>query len=510
MPTLPAPSPARERAARFRRPDDLVARTRWLFGLAALVSLGLTAVGAAAGAGVWQLTALLVATAALGASWLHRYLTHRTSIALDVLDAAAIGLFALASPVPAVALGVTFSALWFRAVYGRTWEIWFYAVVQCAALVSTLPLWQAVPGHDVAAPAAPLLGALPLAPLLAVVARHLAVVLHEREEAQTWDAALARLGTQLLGVTAVAQIKQRGWEALAEICRVTPGLRTVLVADDGDRLRIVGSAGPFRHPLPPLDPTPIAPQLAATATTGEPSRFPAPPELAGAVGGGGTWTALRLPDVADQYMLLGGVITVRTECLVAVRSVLNQVALAIRATSAHRELEMQARTDAVTGLANRCTFSAALEAAGPAPAGSPWVLFVDLDDFKLVNDRLGHAAGDELLRTVGARLAGTVREPGLCARLGGDEFAVLVHAVDADEARALGQRLVDVASAPVRLADGTARVGASVGAARVAPGTAWTETLQQADLAMYAAKAAGKNQVRVAGPAAVPDGPVMV
>ncbi|GAB3347948.1 GGDEF domain-containing protein [Modestobacter lapidis] len=214
-----------------------------------------------------------------------------------------------------------------------------------------------------------------------------------------------------------------------------------------------------------------------------------------------TWSS-ALPDEADRFLLLGGARAVRTECLVAVRSVLNQVALAIRATSAHRELEVQARTDALTGLANRSTFSAVLAAAGPGPAGDPWVLFVDLDDCKVVNDRLGHAAGDQLLRTVGARLAGTVREPGLCARLGGDEFAVLVHAAGAAEARALGRRLVDVASAPVRLADGTAQVGASVGAARVVPGTPWTETLQQADLAMYAAKAAGKNRVQVSGAAA--------
>ena len=505
MPPPPATPPA-ARAARFRRPDDLVERTRWLFGVSALVSLLLTSIGALAGAGTWQLVAVAGSSAALVGSWLHRYLTRRSSLPLDLLDGVAVGLFALASPVPAVALGVTFSALWFRAVYGRTWEIWCYAAAQCAALIGTLALWQTVPGHDAAAPAAPLLGALPIAPLLALVAGHLAAVLREREQAQAWDAALTDLGTRLLGVTDAARIQQLGWEAAASLCRTSPGLRTVLVADDGGMLQVLGSAGDFVCP-PPAMPREVLP---AAGPAGDDVAVPvaAPADLVAAAGVSGEWAALPLPDEPGQYLLVGAATHLHREGLVAIRSLLNSVALAIRATSAYRELERQARTDALTGLANRSTFSAALDAAGPAPAGSPWVLFVDLDDFKVVNDRLGHAAGDELLRTVGARLAGTVREPGLCARLGGDEFAVLVHVADAEEARVLGQRLVDVASAPVQLADGTAQVGASVGAAPVVAGAPWTETLQQADVAMYAAKATGKNGVRLADDGAVRDGRV--
>jgi diguanylate cyclase (GGDEF)-like protein len=506
MPTPPATNRARRRAARFGRPSDLVERTRWLFFCCALASLVVTAPAALPDAGPWPLALLSVSSTALFVSWFHRYLTQRTFVVLDVSDVLATVLFALACPQPAIAFGVTFPALWFRAVYGRSWHVTTYAVGLTLAVAASVACWRWVPGHEGSTPAAAALGALPVMLLTALVVRHLVVGLFERDHAQARDAALARLGSQLLGVTDVAQIKQRGWEALDRICRVTPGLRTVLVADEGDSLRVVGRAGAFPHAPTTLRRTPLVAGLAAAAASGEPTRCPAPPELVPAAGSGGTWTALRLPDVPGQYMLVDRVAAVGEESLVVVRSVLNQVALAIRATSAHRELEVQARTDALTGLANRSTFSAALATAGPAAVGMPWVLFVDLDDFKVVNDRLGHAAGDELLRTVGARLAGAVREPGLCARLGGDEFAVLVHAADAVEARALGQRLVDVASAPVRLADGTARVGASVGAACVLPGTPWTETLRQADLAMYAAKAAGKNRVRVSGPSPVDDG----
>ncbi|WP_081975405.1 GGDEF domain-containing protein [Modestobacter caceresii] len=497
MPPLPATRPAMRRSV-FRRPADLVERTRWLFGACAVVSLVLTSLGAVAGAGTWQLTAVAVSVAALLASWLHRYTARRGSIALDLLDAVAVCVFALASPVPAVALGVTFSALWFRAVYGRTWETWAYTAAQCAGLVAALLLWEVVPGHAGAAPAAPLLGALPIAPLLAVVARHLAAVLQEHRQAQAWDATLARLTTQLLGVTDVAQIRQRGWEAAEHICRITPGLSMVVVDDDGTHLVVQRSVGLVRQLPDTLDRTPAAAGLAAAATAREPRRITAPQQLIASSGGARCWAAIPMPDEPGSYLLLGGSV-LHPEGVALIQSLVNQAALAVRATSAYRKLEVQARTDALTGLANRSTFSAALAAATSDADGDPWVLFVDLDDFKLVNDRLGHAAGDELLRAVGARLAGVVRAPDLCARLGGDEFAVLVHAADAGEAETLGRRLVEVASAPVQLGAGTARVGASVGAACVLPGASWTSTLQQADLAMYAAKAAGKNRVRVAG-----------
>ncbi|MCZ2837546.1 GGDEF domain-containing protein [Modestobacter sp. VKM Ac-2985] len=494
------PPPPATRWSVFRRPADLVERTRWLFCAAALVSLVLTSLGAVPGAETWQLAAITGAVAALVTSWLHRYATARAPLALDLLDAVAICVFALASPVPAAALGVTFAALWFRAVYGRTWETGAYTAAQCAGLVAALALWEVVPGHATAAPAAPLLGALPIAPLLAVVARHLALVLQEHQLAQAWDATLARLVGQLLGVTDVEQIRQRGWEAVEHICRLTPGLSVVLVEDDGALLVVQRSAGSVRQLPPTLNRTPAAAGLAAAAVAHQPWRITPPRQLVACTGGAGSWAAIPMPDEPGRHLLLGGRY-LRPEGMVAIQSLVNQVSLAVRATSAHRELEVQARTDALTGLANRSSFSAALAAATAGPAGDPWVLFVDLDDFKPVNDQLGHAAGDELLRAVGARLAGVVRAPGLCARLGGDEFAVLVHAADAGEAEALGRRLVEVASDPVQLAAGTARVGASVGAACVLPGVSWTSTLQQADLAMYAAKAAGKNRVQVAGSA---------
>ena len=124
---------------------------------------------------------------------------------------------------------------------------------------------------------------------------------------------------------------------------------------------------------------------------------------------------------------------------------------------------------------------------------------LDLDDFKIVNDGLGHSAGDELLRHVARRLRSAVREQDLCAQLGGDEFAVLLTGPEQD-ALAIAQRLVDLVAAPVSLRGQVTHVGVSVGVAHPAPGATADELAQHADVAMYAAKAKGKNRVQVFNP----------
>jgi diguanylate cyclase (GGDEF)-like protein len=128
------------------------------------------------------------------------------------------------------------------------------------------------------------------------------------------------------------------------------------------------------------------------------------------------------------------------------------------------------------------------------------VLFLDLDDFKVVNDSLGHQAGDRLLAHLGTALTATLRTGDVCARLGGDEFAVLLDGATEADARRIGQRVVELISTPVQLPEGLARIGASVGAVAVRPGSTETLVVHQADVAMYAAKAAGKNRVQVFHP----------
>jgi diguanylate cyclase (GGDEF)-like protein/PAS domain S-box-containing protein len=122
------------------------------------------------------------------------------------------------------------------------------------------------------------------------------------------------------------------------------------------------------------------------------------------------------------------------------------------------------------------------------------VMIIDLDDFKLVNDSRGHAAGDDLLVQVSNRLTSLMRSEDTCARLAGDEFAVLVEGlVDDDEARQLAVRIVKQLRMPYRIGDDQCLVGASVGLSTSDYGINGAELLQQADLAMYAAKEAGKS-----------------
>ena len=162
-----------------------------------------------------------------------------------------------------------------------------------------------------------------------------------------------------------------------------------------------------------------------------------------------------------------------------------------------RILTVEAMTDSLSGLANRAAFRARLEEVfAPPSVGGQAVLFVDLDDFKDVNDTLGHAAGDELLQIVAARLTEAVRPGDLVARLGGDEFAVLLDGLtDPRRALEVAQGIVAAVGTPVCLGTIWKHVGASVGLAMRKDDSTVDKLVREADVAMYAAKAKGKNRV---------------
>jgi diguanylate cyclase (GGDEF)-like protein len=166
------------------------------------------------------------------------------------------------------------------------------------------------------------------------------------------------------------------------------------------------------------------------------------------------------------------------------------------------QLTRQAYYDTLTGLPNRALFMERLLDAMAERAGQPHtlaVLFVDLDRFKLINDSLGHGAGDELLRGVATRLSDCVDATDTVARFGGDEFTLLLKDVrDPDDAKHVGDRIVQAMRRPFDLEGQECYSGASVGVRLSRPPHATAdELLRDADIALYQAKAAGKGRVVV-------------
>lgn len=170
--------------------------------------------------------------------------------------------------------------------------------------------------------------------------------------------------------------------------------------------------------------------------------------------------------------------------------------LAMSHRSEEEGLRDAAFRDALTGLGNRRSFFLALEEQVTA-GGRPAILYIDLDGFKLVNDRLGHLAGDAVLRVAARRLSSVMRPTDELARLGGDEFAVLCNGEpNADQMVMIAERVVEQLSQPLTVGDGeTVDIGASVGIAlEFVVGTPADTILGRADHALFDAKAKGRSQ----------------
>ncbi len=168
------------------------------------------------------------------------------------------------------------------------------------------------------------------------------------------------------------------------------------------------------------------------------------------------------------------------------------------ARRAEAELRHRALHDSLTGLPNRALLvdRLAMAAARQHRDGAQGlaVLFLDLDDFKVVNDSRGHDAGDRLLQAVAARLEHAVRETDTVARLGGDEFAVICEDTVAVDAAAVADRIQDALGRPIDLDGEHLYASASIGIA-LSPPYGVPDLLRLADLAMYDSKAAGRGQV---------------
>jgi len=210
----------------------------------------------------------------------------------------------------------------------------------------------------------------------------------------------------------------------------------------------------------------------------------------------------------DTVLLIAGQLTVSLDNAMLYRDLERKVAERTGALqAANEQLELLAITDPLTGLANRRRLTDVLEAEwrrSIRPQTPIAVAMIDVDHFKLYNDRYGHPAGDECLRTVAAAISATTRETDVVARYGGEEFAVVLPSTDERDAAASAER-VRAAVAGLALPHASAArsiVTVSVGVAATVPSFASTpeQLVKYADSQLYEAKRAGRNRVAHGAP----------
>jgi diguanylate cyclase (GGDEF)-like protein len=177
-----------------------------------------------------------------------------------------------------------------------------------------------------------------------------------------------------------------------------------------------------------------------------------------------------------------------------------EAAIVLENAMLYSELRVQAFHDAMTGLPNRALFQDRLQhaLARASREGVPnlAVMFLDLDDFKTVNDHHGHVFGDQVIAAIARRIEGCLRPGDTAGRLGGDEFAILVEDTSTHDAERLGDRIISSIAAPLELGDTETTISASVGVAHGGSGGRTAdELLRNADFAMYRAKALGKGRL---------------
>ena len=296
--------------------------------------------------------------------------------------------------------------------------------------------------------------------------------------------------------------------------RAEVGELTLLPARDGDEILRTSSRGDGEESMVPVgtvvdDPLlaqALAERRALLVTVADPTTGPR------------FRNALVAPLIGENRLMgtlvianrLSDISTFDTSDLRLFETLANHIAVSLengqleqslsRLVELKEELHHQANHDSLTGLANRVLFGQAVSArlATTDQGGrSLVVLFLDLDDFKLVNDTMGHPVGDALLRAVGQRIAASLRPNDVAARLGGDEFAVVLwDREDLAGARRAADRLLAAIDEPFVLESSVVSIHASIGIAAGASSRVTSdELMRNADVAMYVAKANGKGRV---------------
>ncbi|MFG1603128.1 diguanylate cyclase domain-containing protein [Actinoplanes sp. NPDC049265] len=384
----------------------------------------------------------------------------------------------LSGPVRIMTISIAVFAVMSLHGSARAWVI--RTVLGLAVLPAGTALAAATGATTVSWRTADVLGLVPFVVPVGLVMRNILRVLRQQEMMSARDALLSSAGGRLLAAADVDEVHRVGIDLTNRMIALAPGLTLLIVRRQNETWYVSRAIG--------VDP---GLGLVGRPMTAEELARPAA-ALAELVPAHHHWHGEL---VGDRHVLLGAVRPVSASEVDAFRTLVHQVVLAEHNLASRAELQHRAHHDSLTGLANRelfyDTLTGAVTRGGP---GSVAVISVDLDDFKQVNDTYGHGGGDELLIEVAARLRAGAGPEGMAARLGGDEFVVLLTGLtDEGEAERVALRLRERILTPILVLGQSVRVGASIGISGAAPDPA--DLLRRADVAMYTAKAAGKNRV---------------
>jgi diguanylate cyclase (GGDEF)-like protein len=471
------------RLRRFVPPTNL-GRARLAAVTFALICLAgqMTQVGRLTGSWLWDNGARL-AIVLLGVAFVATYLRGRAWAWDPVLLPALVFAAGSALPDPLATIGLALALLVVQSLYGST-RAWAVRSVLAMAAVPAIVLFS--PGETagtLGTSPATVVTVVPQIMLVTVMTRAVFRALARQELAAARDAALADTGARVIAAADLPALYDIGYQVTRALIATSPGIVMVMARRGADGFVIegaVGLRGDFagqRLPETTLtDPRPALVRWAPAARH---------------------WHVEAVS--ADRYRLLGSARELPHEILDSFRTLSNQIRLGEASRLTHAELDHRANHDHLTQLPTRAKFFRVLAAAVDAgPPGTVALLNIDLDDFKQVNDTYGHGAGDELLVQVAERIAAVAGDHGLGGRFGGDEFALLLTGLgSAAEAEQAAELLCARLAMPQRLASATVTVGASIGVAITEPGVTAAELTRRADIAMYSAKAHGKNRVAI-------------
>lgn len=500
----PSEPDGRKRASldHFRRAlgerDDTLEATRSLFLVLALASGAMVLPQAFLAKSAIVSTLAVASTLVLTLGLVQTYRARYQGWTEEIVEVVALAVFAACATQPAAVLGVLFARIWFRSLYGSRWASVIRPFAYIGALSAAMLLAQFGPEVATTTTRTAIAWSFPIILVTAAIGRQLAMNVHAGAHNARLDAIHVQLGEDVLGLTDSESIREAAWRANEGICVVIPEARLVLLHEQDDALAVEHSFGTFT-----MQPTSVP--LPDFEFTGEVTRPDAPGDpaiacLDTAVGRPCSWAWISIPDVGHrgrrEWFAVGAPGAVPERALSALATQMTHVSLALGFTQLHHQLSAQATQDPLTNLRNRASFLELLTTSlGPDASGPTSVLFVDLDDFKEVNDLFGHQTGDRLLSEVARCLREASGESAECARIGGDEFGVLLPDAGADEASTTAHRIAQRLGDATHPNGGPLHIGACIGVATSEGGVDAEDLVHRADVAMYAAKSAGKGRI---------------